>query len=236
MSQLTSETTADGWNPRWERHVYAQGRHLNHYPYDMVVTFVMRHFGQYADRSAVRLLEVGCGAGNNLWFAAREGFQVAGIDLSASAIESAQTRLAEDGLAGDLQVGSFTTLPWPDQHFDAVIDRTAWTHTTNEHLHTAIAEARRVLVPGGKLLSVVFSDADPDRAFGRHLGSNDYIDFRGGRLAGLGEVHFFTREDITTFFEPQFEVTTLSHVLEKEQLDGERRGAAYWRLTAIRRD
>src|SRR5262245_57036654 len=85
---------APGWDPVWENTVYGQGRHLNRYPHHAVVSFVFRQFGQAPDRRSVRICELGCGAGNNVWFAAREGFTVAGIDGSASAIEHARQRLA----------------------------------------------------------------------------------------------------------------------------------------------
>ena len=48
-----------------------------------------------------------CEAGNNLWFAAREGFRGAGTDGSPSAIEYASKRLADEGLTGDLHAGDF---------------------------------------------------------------------------------------------------------------------------------
>ena len=72
-------------------------------------------------------MEIGCGAGNNLWFAAREGFNVSGIDISHSAIEYAKERLLNDELAADLQVGCFNKLPWEDSSQDLGIDHCATT-------------------------------------------------------------------------------------------------------------
>ena len=42
------------------------------------------------DVSGRRILEVGCGMGNNLWFAAREGCRVSGLDAVESAIRFAR--------------------------------------------------------------------------------------------------------------------------------------------------
>ena len=102
------------FNPIWEKEIYGQGRQLGRYPYDAVVSFVFRYAPRDRERSAVRILEIGCGAGNNLWFAAREGFSVTGIDGSATAIDYARKRFAEEGLSGDLRVGDFTALPFED--------------------------------------------------------------------------------------------------------------------------
>jgi SAM-dependent methyltransferase len=77
-------------------------------------------------RSDVRVLELGCGTGNNLWFAAREGFQVCGLDASATAVAFARERLEAEGLTADVRVGDFTQkLPYPDAFFDFIIDRAA---------------------------------------------------------------------------------------------------------------
>jgi hypothetical protein len=67
---MSSERTFD---PVWDE-IYGQGRHFNHYPYDAVVSFVFNNRPGDRPRDQVRVLEVACGAGNNLWFAAREGF------------------------------------------------------------------------------------------------------------------------------------------------------------------
>src|SRR3954451_16714670 len=89
----------------WEER-YQRGAALVRYPYDFVVQFVNR-YPPDKPREETLVLEVGCGAGNNLWFAAREGFQVAGIDGSAAAIAYARRRFEQDGLTGDLLVGDF---------------------------------------------------------------------------------------------------------------------------------
>ena len=60
------------WDPIWET-VY-QSRAWGQYPGEDVIRFVKGHFSQVSDRAQVRLLEVGSGAGANLWFMAREGF------------------------------------------------------------------------------------------------------------------------------------------------------------------
>ena len=45
------------------------------YPFDNVVTFLFRNYPK-DKQSEINILEVGCGGGNNLRFAAREGFNV----------------------------------------------------------------------------------------------------------------------------------------------------------------
>jgi len=223
-----------GWDPAWESNVYGQGRHLNRYPHHAVVGFVFRHFGRETDRSRLRFCELGCGAGNNVWFAAREGFSVAGIDGSASAVEYARQRLAGDGLGGDLRVGDFAALPWPDASFDFVLDRGSLTCVRQSTLIHALDETRRVLKPGGRFLSLIYSARHPDRLFGRDLGDYSYDQFTGGYFQGLGVAHFVPRDEIESIFAARFEITGLTHLLETDELNDGHITNALWKIECRR--
>src|ERR1022692_4131077 len=93
------------------------------YPPEHVIRFIARNFYRSANRKAVKILEVGCGPGANLWFMAKEGFDVYGIDGSTSAIRYAGERLCREGLSVNLMVGDFCArLPWPESLFDGVLE------------------------------------------------------------------------------------------------------------------
>jgi SAM-dependent methyltransferase/alkylhydroperoxidase family enzyme len=90
-----------------------------------------------------RLLDVACGAGLALELAAIRGATCAGIDASPRLLAVARHRLP----AADLQVGDMHALPWDDASFDVVTSfRGIWGTTPD-----AMAEVRRVLVPGGRV-------------------------------------------------------------------------------------
>ncbi len=90
-----------------------------------------------------RVLDLACGSGLALELASLRGASVAGIDASARLIAIARDRLP----GGDVRVGDMHHLPWEDQSFDVVTSfRGIWGTTP-----AALAEARRVLVPGGRL-------------------------------------------------------------------------------------
>jgi SAM-dependent methyltransferase len=164
-----------GAEASWEKDVYSIGRQLNRYPFDAVVAFVWR-YRPPKPVAETRLLELGCGAGNNLWFAAREGFAVAGIDISQTAIDYARRRFAEDGLVGDFRVGEFTSLPFDDESFDLAIDRGAITCVSLEQGRRAVSEIWRVLKPGGRFFFNPFSDrhtAGHDAPLVYHYGRHD---------------------------------------------------------------
>ncbi len=231
----SSSSSATGWHQCWEERVYAKGRHLNLYPYHAVVGFLISRYGRVADRSAVRILELGFGAGNNLWFAAREGFSVAGIEGSPTAVSFARERFAAEGLTGDLRRGSFERLDWPADSFDAVIDRASLAHTRRAVIEAALDETRRVLKPGGSLFSMMYSDEHPGRAFGRHLGDNTYDAIDGGYFNGLGTVHFAPRVEIFKLFGGRFTITSLVHTREEDELEATGAVNAFWKVECLKK-
>jgi len=94
-------------------------------------------------RSGDRLLDVACGSGLAIELAAIRGASCAGIDASQRLVAVARDRTP----SADLRVGDMGALPWPDASFDVVTSfRGIWATTPD-----AVAEAVRVLVPGGRL-------------------------------------------------------------------------------------
>ncbi|MGH8994233.1 MAG: class I SAM-dependent methyltransferase [Acidimicrobiia bacterium] len=90
-----------------------------------------------------RLLDMACGSGLAVELAALRGASCAGIDASPRLLAVAQDRSPE----ADLRVGDMNALPWDDATFDVVTSfRGIWATTPN-----AVAEARRVLAPGGRV-------------------------------------------------------------------------------------
>jgi ubiquinone/menaquinone biosynthesis C-methylase UbiE len=102
-------------------------------------------------------LDAGCGGGRFVVALARLGAKkVAGIDISAPAIEAAKerirTRRLEDRV--ELQVASVLNIPYPDANFDYVVSSGVIHHTPNPK--RGFQELVRVLKPGGKLFLSVY--------------------------------------------------------------------------------
>jgi SAM-dependent methyltransferase len=90
-----------------------------------------------------RLLDLACGSGLAVELAALRGAVCAGIDASPRLVAVARDRNPD----ADLRVGDMGALPWGDGSFDVVTSfRGIW--GTTPHV---VAEARRVLVPGGRI-------------------------------------------------------------------------------------
>jgi len=91
------------------------------------------------------ILDVGCGAGRNIRWFARNGYDVSGIDIDEAHVAS----LAQQGIAKVVH-GTATELPWDNAQFDAVICNALLHVLPNRtELDAAIRESWRVLKPGG---------------------------------------------------------------------------------------
>jgi ubiquinone/menaquinone biosynthesis C-methylase UbiE len=103
------------------------------------------------DVAGRRILDAGCGSGP-LFAALRDrGASVTGIDKSAGMLEQARRRLGDDA---DLQVAELGgPLPFPDDTFDDVTASLVLHYL--EDWGPALAELRRVLKPGGRLIASV---------------------------------------------------------------------------------
>lgn len=186
------------FDPIWEDK-YAAG-HVQNYPWDMVVSFVFRNVPRDRPRSEIKIMEVGFGSAPNLWFAAREGFKVAGVEGSSSAVDFAVERFKRDGLSGDLRVGDFTSLPFDDDSFDLVIDRGSLVCVGAEAQKNAVAEVHRCLRKGGRFLHNAYGDSHSSMRAGV-LGADGLINnIAGGTLVGVGQLHFTSRAELNERF------------------------------------
>lgn len=131
------------------------------YPNESLIQFLACRYFRLpeADRKSIRILEVGCGSGANLWMMAKEGFSTHGVDSSAKGLELARRHLEEKwGVTAELREGSFTRLPYEGDFFDAVVDVVSLQHINLDDSRLALQEVCRVLKPGGAFFSYRLSD------------------------------------------------------------------------------
>jgi ubiquinone/menaquinone biosynthesis C-methylase UbiE len=121
-------------------------RRYEHTDYGGVEAVLMDFAG---DNRARRILDVGCGTGHWLGrFADHSFVHLAGVDPSSQMLAVAAARVAQ----ADLRRASAESLPWPDDTFDRVCCVNALHHFDDPPRF--VAEARRVLRPGGGLVTV----------------------------------------------------------------------------------
>jgi SAM-dependent methyltransferase len=96
-------------------------------------------------------LEIGVGRGRTLPYYSRH-VRLSGIELSPVSLAEAVRRAREIGMNAALVEGDAAALPYPDEHFDTVAF--CFSLCTIPDDRRAVAEAVRVLRPGGRLLAV----------------------------------------------------------------------------------
>ena len=112
-----------------------------------------------AERPLGALLDIGTGTGRMLELFAPRADSAIGIDRSSEMLRLARVKLDEAGICGaSLRQGDMNALPLGDHSADSII--------LHQVLHyaqqpgSAIAEASRVLAPGGQLLVIDFAQHD----------------------------------------------------------------------------
>lgn len=102
------------------------------------------------DPRGLRLLDVGCGGGFLAESLAADGADVYCLDLSASVVRTARGHAGRQGLCLRVASGRAECLPFASGAFDGVFLVDILEHL--EDFPPALAEASRVLKPGGLLL------------------------------------------------------------------------------------
>ncbi|MGZ5179942.1 MAG: class I SAM-dependent methyltransferase [Ramlibacter sp.] len=222
------------WDSVWDD-VY-RTRAWGQYPGEDVIRFVKREFGAAPDRGRVRLLEVGCGAGANLWFMAREGFGVRGVEGSPTAVRLAEERLDREcpgwrAAGGRIDAGDMARVDAPAGSFDAVLDVVAVCYAGFDDAARIYAELARVTRPGGRLFSRTFARGCWGEGTGAPAGPGMW-QCAEGPLAGLGATRFTGEDEVPALLGPDWRVDRIERATQTE--DDRRHEIRYLQIHATR--
>lgn len=221
------------WDPVWEE--LFSSREWGKYPSEELIRFISRKFYRYqrSNRQVFKVLEIGCGPGANLWYCAREGLSVYGIDGSQSAVHQALKRLNEEVplWQGNISVGDITTLDYPSDYFDAVIDNEAVYCNSFESSQRIYLEAARVLKPNGEIFVRTFADGSYGDGSGESVGENAFF-CAEGPMADKGYTRFTKFEHIPELLGPAFKILSVELLSmtcnDRKHVDKE------WIITALK--
>lgn len=125
-------------------------------PYLIHLAMRQRNLAAYRRRvipaAAGRVLEIGIGSGLNLPFYGARVERVIGLDPSAKLLSMARNAAGKISLPVETIENSAETIPLYNRSVDTVV--TTWMLCSIPDAHRALAEMRRVLKPGGRLLFV----------------------------------------------------------------------------------
>lgn len=145
------------WNGVYSRKMHVYGKHGNGLLW------------QYLHDAPVGpVLDIGCGEGRNGLMAARMGFPVLGLDVSAVAVDRANQWARDQNLPFEARVANMMTYQYPDRTYSAVIAALVLPFIRKSQVVGLLEQFRRATAAGGIFYASALRADDPDAH--AHLG------------------------------------------------------------------
>jgi cyclopropane fatty-acyl-phospholipid synthase-like methyltransferase len=120
-----------------------------------------------------RVLDVGCGTGEQALMAAARGLEATGIDAVPRAIDLAQRKARDRGLTARFLVWDALRLPDLGEQFDTVLDSGLF-HVFNDDDRARFVDSLRAIIPmSGRYYLLCFSDRQPGTLGPRRVGESE---------------------------------------------------------------
>jgi len=164
--------------------------------------FIMDLESVLAERECRRVLDVGCGAGRNALFLARQGYYVVGVDISSTALKMALRKADGPSLKECLFIrGTLLKIPFSNSQFNAVVSCYSIKNQSLSKIRKALNEMKRVLVSRGVVLVTLHSTKHWRFGLGKQVGPRTFLTTE--RIDGKKvrfKTHFFRKEDVMGLF------------------------------------
>jgi len=184
------------WNKEWDD-VFAS-KAWGKYPSEELIRFIAKNFYSSRNRKKIKILELGCGTGSNLWYLSREGFSIYGIDGSKIAVEKSVERINREvpSWSGSIKIGDFSKkLAFDDETFDAIIDVQAISCNDLTSSLQIYKDCKRVLKKDGLIFTKMFSSVCLDSSTSLFIAPKD------GIFSNMGKIRFTSMKDAKTLME-----------------------------------
>ena len=195
------------WDSVWDE-VFS-GSEWGKYPDENLIRFVAGKYYASTNRKNIKILEVGCGPGANLWYLSREGFNAYGVDGSQEAISIARKRFRDENLTGELKVCDIIKLPYPDDYFDSVVDIECLYANSFANTELILQEICRTMKPGGSLFSKSITDKMYLGKQRDEVGQLEFNNISDGPVAGKGFARSMSQQCIHQLYGQFFTVESI---------------------------
>ncbi len=162
------------------------------------------------------VLDIGCGLGDNAIYLAKSGHHVTGLDISPTALITAERRAADAKVDVRFAVADSTKLDGYTDKFDTVVDSGMFHCLDDDGQRAYAAAAHRATRSGATLLLSCFSDANPPNEDWPRPAVSE-VTLRDV-LGGAG-----------------WDIESLEPVTVRRELDGTQVEMAFWYVRAQRR-
>ena len=207
------------FDKNWEKLVYKQSLQINRYPFDWIVSST---FNQIKRFNKKKVLELGCGTGNNLRFFRDLNFkEIIGVDGSKTAIKLAKKNIKNKKIK--LIQNDFSKINFKSNYFDLIVDRGSITHNPKKEINQIFDKLYKFLKKDGLFLSTIFSS--------RHYGNfikiknksfKDEINSKEGLTTS-----FFNQREIKNLFS-KFKIISLQLEEKKSFIPNNKKNSAWW--------
>ncbi|MFQ6343024.1 class I SAM-dependent methyltransferase [Campylobacter sp. VTCC 70190] len=171
------------------------------YPSENLIRFIARNFYNAQDRSKINILELGFGTGTNLWFCAREGFSVSGIEWSKTGANRFKKRMETEKLSDkikQIEIGDYKDSLdcFEDESFDALIDVASLCCNDRAKTRDIFIKALKKLKIGGKF----YSSALSKQLFGYEENKGDFFEPNCGIYVKMGALRFDDEQSLKELY------------------------------------
>ncbi|MDB4308076.1 class I SAM-dependent methyltransferase [Gammaproteobacteria bacterium] len=158
-----------------------------------------------------KVIEIGCGIGNDLTRFAKSGAKVTGVDLSGRSIELSKANFEQRALTGEFLQMNGEHLDIDDNCFDIAYCHTVLQFTP--HPDRMVAEIHRILKPGGQAIIMALNSRSWLMLMHRLLKTRiDYLDSPVYNLFSITEFqHLLAPFTTTKIITERFPVPTKVH-------------------------
>jgi cyclopropane fatty-acyl-phospholipid synthase-like methyltransferase len=150
-----------------------------------------------AGRITGRVIDVGCGTGENALYLATLGLDVVGVDGSPEAIRQARDKANRRGISMKFDVADVLDLGDYGEGFDTATDSGVFHVFDDDDRPRYQRSVRGVLRPGGHLFLMCFSEHQPGGWGPRRVTQRELRETfsDGWRMDSIDEAHFVTNLD-----------------------------------------
>ncbi len=216
-------TAHQAWEQRW-RHETGRADWLDPAPE------VREWATELRPRGVARVLDVGSGVGRHALYLAALGFEVAAVDASPAGLDYAGREAETAGLEIALHQAQMTDLPFAEASFDYLLSWNVIYHGDGTVVARVLAEAARVLRPGGLLQVTLLSKQHRLYGQGTEVAPDTFV-FDDDTDPDKAHPHFYCdAAGARDLIGGAFEILRLD-----ERIQDEKPGAAHLHLVAERR-
>jgi SAM-dependent methyltransferase len=151
-----------------------------------------------ADQITGSVLDAGCGTGDTALYLAARGCKVTGIDFLEEPIRRAKQKAAERGLTATFLVMDALALKDLPEQFDNAVDSGLFHVFSDVDRLVYVEGLATVLKPGGRLVLLCFSDAEPGTQGPRRVSKKELYDAfaQGWQVESVEPTRLEVRSDI----------------------------------------